>query len=92
MLYSVSVACVMKLQLYHCPHEGCDYKCPSKNGMNSHFLKHAEPDAFACEVCGKTFKRQAYVIHSVLDVIFITFTLMMLQSRKMFDIVLFSDH
>jgi len=29
--------------------------------MNFHVLKHAQPDAFACEVCGKTFKRQTYV-------------------------------
>jgi len=57
---------VLKLQLYHCSHEGCDYTCPSKNGINLHLLKHAEPDAFACEICGKTFKRQAYVRLSVL--------------------------
>ena len=52
----------VKLQLHHCPHEGCDYACPSKNGMSLHLLKHAQPNAFACEVCGKTFKRQTYVV------------------------------
>ena len=53
--------CSLKLQLHHCPSEGCNYACPSKNGINSHLLKHAQSDAFACEVCGKTFKRQTYV-------------------------------
>lgn len=66
--FSLSIYCLMLiLQLYRCSHEGCDYECPSKNGMTLHVLKHAQPDAFACEVCGKTFKRQAYVSHNVLN-------------------------
>jgi len=54
------------LQLYRCSHEGCGYACPSKNGMSLHVLKHSQPDAFACEICGKTFKRLAYVDHTAL--------------------------
>jgi len=36
--------------------------------MSLHMLKHAQPDAFACEVCGKTFKRLAYVCDIVLNI------------------------
>ena len=57
----------LKLQLHQCTHKGCNYACPTKTGLNSHMLKHAEPDAFACEICGKTFKRQTYVSHSVIN-------------------------
>lgn len=46
-----------QLKLYRCQHEGCDYACPSKNGLNLHILKHTSGNPFVCSQCSKTFKR-----------------------------------